>query len=174
MTFRVYIACLAAYNAGILHGEWVEVSPCPNEMREEISRILKASPEPDAEEWAIHDNEGFGSYHVSEHPNLEDLCDHVDAFYETRHDCDLIDGVIADRNCSAREAIEFIDEHYAGEWESVEHWAEDFLEETEGLDKLPDHLRYYFDYSAYVRDKELNGEILTIPAGKGVHVLWNC
>lgn len=170
--FRLYIACLAAYNSGILHGEWVEVSGDVDELRGEIARILKESPEENAEEWGIHDHEGFGSYHVSENPDLEELCEHVTAYSESSYDNDLIDGVIADRGCNAREAIEYIDENYQGEFDDLECWAEQFLQDT-GEINLPKHLQFYFDYSKYARDAELEGSIITVPAGRGIYVLWN-
>lgn len=170
--FRVYIACLASYNSGIMHGEWVEVTGNVHALKEEIARILKASPEEDAEEWAVHGHEGFGSYKVTEWPDLAELCDHVAAYEESSHDSDLIDGVIADRNCTAREAIEIIDDNYQGEYDDLECWAEQFLADTGDIN-LPKHLQYYFDYAKYARDCELEGSIMTIPSGRKVYVLWN-
>lgn len=170
--FRVYIACLAAYNSGVMHGEWVEVTGDVDALKEEIARILKESPEEDAEEWAVHDHEGFGSYNVTEWPDLEALCDHVAAYEESSHDSDLIDGVIADRNCTAREAIAIIDTDYQGEYDDLECWAEQFLQDT-GSVNLSRDLSYYFDYEKYGRDREMEGSIIAIPSGSKVHVLWN-
>ena len=50
---RIYVACLAAYNNGRLHGAWIDATT-PDEIRTEVRAMLAASPEPDAEEWAIH------------------------------------------------------------------------------------------------------------------------
>ncbi|MEP0248115.1 antirestriction protein ArdA, partial [Roseibium sp.] len=50
---RIYVACLAAYNGGRLHGQWIDATE-PDEVREEVRTMLATSPEPDAEEWAIH------------------------------------------------------------------------------------------------------------------------
>jgi len=50
---RVYVACLAAYNNGRLHGAWIEVTK-PDVIMEHVRAMLAASPEPNAEEWAIH------------------------------------------------------------------------------------------------------------------------
>ena len=57
---RIYVACLAAYNSGILHGEWIDIEDDIDETWAHINAMLKASPVADAEEWAIHDYEGFG------------------------------------------------------------------------------------------------------------------
>ena len=50
---RIYVACLAAYNAGHLHGRWIEATT-PDEVMVEVRAMLADSPLPEAEEWAIH------------------------------------------------------------------------------------------------------------------------
>ncbi|HCN91586.1 MAG TPA: antirestriction protein ArdA, partial [Hyphomonas sp.] len=49
---RIYVACLAAYNNGCLHGRWIVVTT-PDEIMSEVRAMLADSPLPDAEEWAI-------------------------------------------------------------------------------------------------------------------------
>lgn len=170
--FRLYIACLASYNEGILYGKWIEVSGDIEELREEIKTLLENSPVKDAEEWAIHDHEGFDSYKIEEYSDLTEICEHVTACLETDHDLELIDGVICSHGFSAKEAINFIDDNYLGEYDTAEDWAEEFLKDTGDLN-LPRHLSYYFDYSAYVRDCEINGDILTVKSKNGYYILWN-
>ena len=58
---RIYVACLAAYNNGVLHGRWIDAARGEDHIWEETRAMLAASPIPDAEEWAIHDYEGFES-----------------------------------------------------------------------------------------------------------------
>ena len=58
-TPRIYVACLAAYNNGHLHGRWIDANQDPDAIQVEISAMLAASPIADAEEWAIHDYEGY-------------------------------------------------------------------------------------------------------------------
>ncbi|MEP1172248.1 MAG: antirestriction protein ArdA, partial [Alphaproteobacteria bacterium] len=52
-TQRIYVACLAAYNNGHLHGAWIEATS-PDEVRDKVRAMLAASPEPDGDEWSIH------------------------------------------------------------------------------------------------------------------------
>jgi hypothetical protein len=57
---------LSDYNAGILHGVWIDAVEDADELQEPIDRMLAASPTTRrygdvAEEWAIHDFEGFGN-----------------------------------------------------------------------------------------------------------------
>jgi antirestriction protein len=56
----IYIACLAAYNAGHLHGEWLDAAREPAEIQEDIHAILDSSPVESGGDYAIHDHEGFG------------------------------------------------------------------------------------------------------------------
>jgi antirestriction protein len=70
---RIYVACLAAYNNGKLHGVWIEFSEGieADDVQTAIDAMLKASPEPDAEEWDIHDSESFANFKSHD---LEKLC----------------------------------------------------------------------------------------------------
>lgn len=58
-TPKIYVVCLAAYNNGKLHGVWIEANQPAEAIWDAIRAMLKNSPERDAEEWVIHDYEGF-------------------------------------------------------------------------------------------------------------------
>ncbi len=77
MNIKIYVACLAAYNNGKLHGEWIDCTLGEDHIHEGIKTILATSPEPNAEEWAIHDTEGFGSIYISENSNIEKLTEYA-------------------------------------------------------------------------------------------------
>src|SRR5713226_7065571 len=68
---QIYVADLAAYNEGHLHGAWIDATQDPEDIGAEISAILAKSPVAGAEEWAIHDYQDFGSLRLSEHESLE-------------------------------------------------------------------------------------------------------
>ena len=74
-TARIYVACLASYNAGILHGRWIDCSSDASVMQSQVNKILADSPIPNAEEWAIHDCEGFA--HLDEYEDLEVIAERV-------------------------------------------------------------------------------------------------
>ena len=166
---RIYVACLASYNAGVLHGRWIDVSTDTDEVLNEINDILKDSKEPDAEEWAIHDSEGFEGLNVSENHSIDELCEYVETLEGCNHDIELVCGVMDNLGCTMKEAIDYVDDHYCGEYDKLEDWAHEFLSDCGYLDKLPDNLKYYFDYEAYARDSDL----MTVETNTGVHVLWN-
>ena len=145
---RVWIACLAAYNAGKLHGEWVEVPSSADELHEEIARILAASPEPDAEEWSIHDHEGFYGIEVSENPDLDELCRLADMIEEHGQAyaayCDMVGADYA--------TPDGFEEAYQGEWDSEQEFAENFIDDMGILSDAPEVCQMYFDYEKYARD----------------------
>lgn len=43
---KIYVACLASYNNGRLHGKWIDASSDVESMQEEVNAILKSSPYP--------------------------------------------------------------------------------------------------------------------------------
>ena len=169
---RVYIACLASYNNGILHGEWIELDGT-EELDERIQEILLASPMPDAEEWAAHDNEYCGN--LTEYPGLETLQSITDAYQEceSRH----IDWEAFIAFCGYlgedlnQGQITRFEEAFAGQNRSLEDWCENLLEETGQLESIPDNLRSYFNFQAYAEDLEVT-DVFTVEQGHDVLVFW--
>ena len=70
---RIYVACLAAYNNGKLHGAWIDATQDLDDIQDQINQMLADSPEPDAEEYAIHDYEGFDGYGLSEYEGIQSV-----------------------------------------------------------------------------------------------------
>ena len=68
---RIYVADLAAYNNGKLHGVWINACDDLEDIQEQINKMLASSPEGFAEEYAIHDYEGFGGYSLGEYEGIE-------------------------------------------------------------------------------------------------------
>lgn len=68
---RIYVASLSDYNAGRLHGVWIDDLDGIEAVWSRVEAMLAASREPVAEEYAIHDYEGFGPCRIDEYDNLE-------------------------------------------------------------------------------------------------------
>ena len=81
---RIYAACLASYNAGRLHGKWIDANQDADEIHEEIQKMLAASPIPNAEEWAIHDHEGFHGLTIHEYEDIEKVAELDEAIVEAK------------------------------------------------------------------------------------------
>ncbi|PCI97248.1 MAG: antirestriction protein [Alphaproteobacteria bacterium] len=164
---RIYVACLAAYNGGRLHGVWIDATGELEEIQEQVNVMLKESPEPDAEEWAIHDYEGFGGYGVSEYSGFEEL-HNAASFIEEYPE---IGGELLEYFSDIEEATKAAEENYCGCYKSMADYAEELTEETS---QIPEHLQYYIDYEKMGRDMELNGDVFTIETGyEEVHIFWN-
>ena len=164
---RIYVACLAAYNSGVLHGQWIEATT-PDEIWTHVSAMLAASPEPDAEEWAIHDYEGFEGANLSEYASFETVCDLADFIEEHGELGGKLLNHFGDDVTEARAAFD----EYAGEFKSVADFAEDLIRET-GPD-IPAALEFYINWEALARDMTISGEIIAIEtAFDEVHVFWS-
>ena len=163
---RIYAACLAAYNNGCLHGRWIDATT-PDEIRDEVRAMLVESPEPDAEEWAIHDYEDFEGANLSEYASFETVCELADFIEEQGELGARLLNHFGDDLAEARAAFE----DYAGEYRSAADFVES-LHEDIGTE-IPKSLRYYIDWQALARDMALNGEIMVFETGfDQTHVFW--
>ena len=70
------------------------------------------------------------------------------------------------------EARRYMEEGYCGEFDKLEHYAEELLDDCYGdaLKSLPDFIRYHIDYEGIARDMELGGDVFTIEHGRKIHV----
>jgi antirestriction protein len=125
---KIYVACLAAYNNGQLHGAWIDATQDADTIQEAIEAMLEASPQPESEEYAIHEYEGFGKIKLSESESIDTVADlaqaieeHGEAF-ECFYQNESFDSV--------SDAVEAFKECYSGEYKSKADWAESYLEET--------------------------------------------
>ena len=59
MTNQIYVSCLASYNNGVLHGEWIDASADADAMWEGVRRVLRTSKLPNVEV-RCHDCAGIG------------------------------------------------------------------------------------------------------------------
>lgn len=164
---RIYVACLAAYNSGTLHGQWIDANQDPYDIWNEVSAMLAASPIEDAEEWAIHDYDGFGSVSISEYEGFESVSNKA-AFIDEHGalGAELI-GYYGDIE-DAKSALE---DRYAGEYESLSDFAQEITEQGASV---PDNLAYYIDYEKMARDMEINDVLAIKTQHDQVHVFWAC
>jgi antirestriction protein len=166
---RIYVACLAAYNNGYLHGAWIDAAQEPWAIYDAVRVMLAASPITDAEEWAIHDYEGFGEVRIEEY-NGFDRVNELATFIAEHGEIGaaLLDYYSGDLG-KAREALT---DRYLGAHASLADYVQELTEETTAI---PEALRYYVDYQAMARDAELNGDLFTVStAWDVVHVFAGC
>ena len=150
-TPRVYFACLAAYNAGRLHGAWVDIDQDAEAIREEIAAMLKESPEPGAEEWAAHDYDN-GPQWLGESPDLDALAIYGENFNEHGEAYAAFCGDLLTVATSAD-----FEDAYSGTWNSGADYAETLAHDT-GL--LSEHIGWpvtHIDWARAWHDLECEG-----------------
>lgn len=160
--FRIYVASLSDYNNAILHGVWLDLEDYSDsdDLQEAITAMLASSPFGNsdfakkhgllAEEYAIHDYEGFPQGTISEHSGLSSVWELWERYEQAEND-DNLEAFLAYEQLFDGDYSDFED-RYRGYYDSEEAFAEELLEETGELSSIPENLRYYFDYEAYARD----------------------
>jgi antirestriction protein len=165
---RIYVACLASYNAGRLFGAWIRADQEPDELLAEIAAMLARSPLPGAEEWAIHDQEGFDPVRLSEHEAIDTISRLATGI--ARHGPAFAHWAACAG--TSTEALASFHQHYMGHWPSVEAFVEALLHDL-GADLarlVPRWLQPYvrLDCSDFARD--LASEIHIADGAHGIHV----
>ncbi len=169
-TPRIYVASLSDYNGGVLHGVWLDADQDLEDLNQAAAHMLETSPtDPRAEEIAIHDYENFGGYRVEEYDPLDwvnrvarGITEHGPAF-----------GAWADICGHDLDALDRFDDGYLGEWNSIEEYAEQIIDDF-GLNReldeaIPELLRGYvhIDVAAFARDMRTGLDITAVTNPRG-------
>lgn len=150
---RIYVACLAAYNNGYLHGKWIDAVQSVENIWDEINKMLASSPVPNADEFAIHDYEDFGEISISEYTGIETVNNL--ALFVQEHGI-LGSHILLYFGNDIEDATRLIEDCYHGEFDSEEDFAIYITQETW---EIPDHLANYIDYKSIANDLFINDYI---------------
>lgn len=158
---QIWVGSLADYNAGRLHGAWLNAAQDVEELRADIDQMLAAAPSPGAEEWGIFDFEGFSPLRLSEYEDLDlvsTLANGISeygpvfAYWAEHVECD-------------RDRLGHFEDAHLGTYPSRTEYVEQLLRDA-GVDPVAAmHLEpwvepYVFvDALALARDLEMSGEI---------------
>lgn len=158
MAFSIYVADLAAYNNGKLHGQWFNLdyySDSDDLMEAVEEKVLKTSPEPDAEEWAIHDYsyDDCPSLNFGEYESFSTLIEANNLINE--HGEALALWVSHTGDSWNQVDISTFQDAYCGEYESELAYAEEIFDECY-LHNAPESVRYYIDYEKFSNDLFIN------------------
>lgn len=164
---RIYVACLASYNAGELFGKWIELGDVEDaeQLQQAIAETLQQSPQRNAEEWAIHDHEGFEGIDLSEHQPLESIVT-IAARLVSAPDSGA---VVASIHAFGDEWEQALDEGYRGVYERAGDYAEELARDCHREEELGPYAQY-IDWTAVERDLELAGDITVVSIGGSRHV----
>ena len=185
---RFYAACLASYNNGVLHGAWIDASDDIEEMQDAINAMLRASPFPNvtvihpetgesvpsAEEWAIHDHEGFGQ--LSEYAGLASI---VEAFnineVAEKHSIPFAVLQEAMTDAGADDADDFVSDRYRGKYDSWQSFAEEFMSDMHDMSEIPEWVQSRIDWAGVGHDLEVSGDFNGIrhDSDYSLYIFWN-
>lgn len=138
---RIYVADLAAYNAGHLRGRWIDVPEDATELHGSIQNMLGH-----AEEWAIHDYENFGAFRLSEYESLETVCLMAEGL--RRHGKAFSVWATHIGETITEDSYSSFEDVFVGEI-SRREFTEDY---ADNVMDIPEHILPYFDYESLERD----------------------
>lgn len=158
MKINVYVANLAAYNAGKLIGKWMELPMDADDMHEELKNICGTDEDGNIrDEWAIHDYEA--PFFIGELENLGKLNDTVETLAALDIDEKVLKLLLEEMD-GIEEVLEVLE---SGDYriyygcKDMEDVAYEVIEESGMLAGVPDEVQRYFNYDAYGRDLSLEG-----------------
>lgn len=166
----VWVGSLADYTAGYLHGAWLDATLDSDDLTNAVRFVLKNAHEADAEEYGVFDYDGFGSEVTSllgEYPNLKTVSRIAQGIVEHGHAFAAWAAYVGPEQ---EEQLDRFEDHYLGEWNSMEAYAENLLEEGEGyrvVEEAPEWLRPYLkvDIEGYARDLGYDLHVVEKPEG---------
>jgi antirestriction protein len=166
---RIYVASLSDYNNGRLHGCWLDATKGVEHLQAGISEMLSVSLMPGAEEYAVHNYDGFAGLRLGEHESLGTIAAMAQAIktYGPAF-------AAWAQSVGIGEASEHdFRSQFLGSWASLDAFGREFARDLgleTYLDAVPARLRRYVHVNtkALVSDMLLNGEIDTLEEGVGV------
>lgn len=149
---RVYVACLAAYNNGILHGAWIDADQDSDSIQAEVEAMLQVSPAwklgDICEEWAIHDYEGFYDIALSEWEDFDTVSALATAI--TQHG----GAFAAFYDYYGELNLDQFEDYYCGTYADEEDFVYQTLDDLGSIDAWESAglLNCYIDFKAITRD----------------------
>jgi len=158
---RIYVAHLASYVDGKLHGVHIDLEPLmtAEELQEIINEKVIATAPVSGEEWAIHDSEGFEFGEYENLQTIERFCEVWDG-----HNEEIIEA-IADNHSSLEVALDVVE---SGDYVVHESW-NSIIDEWIEIYEIPEKAAYYIDRDAVRRDLEMEGTYLETSDGRVIY-----
>jgi len=161
MSIKIYVACLASYNNGFLHGKWFDLDKFSDadELQAAITNeVLESKDNPTTlkygetcEEFAIHDFEAPKGCDIGEYSGLEELMEMNEILSDDNGELILALKDHLGGGTTLEEAKDYLDENHCGEYKSDTDFAEDMAEQCFDSDAMKSIGRY-FDYESFARD----------------------
>ena len=157
---RVYVGTYAKYNGGSIKGAWLDLEDLGSADAFEAA-CHKLHADEDDPEFMFQDFEGFPREFYGESCLDERLWDWINADEREREVwMAYIDNVLPEAHLSDAE------DAFMGEGESETDWAQQWADDTGMLAEVPENLRHYFDWDAWVRDCKCEGMVFVRTGGR--------
>jgi antirestriction protein len=173
--YRIYVASLSDYNNGVLHGRWIDIdgTTTVDEIWDEVNEMLAESPTAKkhgekAEEWEIHDHEGFDGLDLGAWDSFEDYIHHAEMLEEYGEAWRVYVGYVGNGYATK----ENFEDSYRGAYRDEEDFAYELVDELGYLDNVPDTVRNYFDYASFARDLFISDCYGEHGSDGKFHVFW--
>ena len=169
---RFYVSDMAAHEAGLVHGTWLDATKPLPELQEDIFALLMASPVPDASRYAINEALGFADFDITEHTPLA-VVSRVGKGIERFGTAYAAWTKVIDTD--DLDLLDRFSDHHIGSYASLEDWAREFGAVSEWgkhLDQVVDPvLRPYLaiDYVRVAEDQREHWDVVKGEDGR-VHV----
>ena len=155
----VCVQCLAAYNNGIHHYQWVDLEMINEEgdLAACVEWVLASSPVAGAEEYMISDTSGLPGFLQGQWPDLR-KCEELGLTFQSvwlKHEqayltlCNYLGEVVTE---------ERFEEMFLGE-QSAEEYVQEYYEQNE---TIPEALSYHIDWEGLANDWKLNGDLIEV------------
>lgn len=168
-TPRVWIGCLACYNAGRLIGEWFPAVDAGDVTTYDVHGAHSRADSHD-ELWVM-DHEYLpitGECSPAEAAAWAELLDSVDEWQRDAFRAWVTAGDYSHDGDGLPSVSDFEDA-YCGEWDTFQQYAEELAEDTGLLAGVPDEFVGYFDWQAWARDLAYDYNTADAPS-HGVYV----
>jgi antirestriction protein len=130
--------------------------------------MLAASPEPGAEEWAIHDYEGFGPLRISEWESFQRVAAIGKGIDE--YGLGFAAWLSYDESRDPSDLTAFEDA-FLGEYESLRAYAEDWADTAGLYDQVDKIDSPYIAVDLDLLERDLDIELYTVESEHGVYVI---
>lgn len=144
----VYVSSYHRYSCGNLDGMWVDLSLCADydEFMQVCRLIVFDEEDP---EFMFQDMQNWPDSWYDEGSLSEDTFERIQEFAELDEDEREAYEAFMDVRCDSDVTFEEFREAYCGKWDSEQEFTENLIDELGILDEVPEHLRRFFDVSAY-------------------------
>lgn len=166
---RIYVADVAAHEAGRVHGRWIDATDPLPELQEQIVALLMASPVPNADRYTIDAHTGFNTDKIQKDTPLAVIAKIAHGVYRYGPAYSAYLSVI---DVNDEDALERFDDLHVGTFDSPEAWARAFgddLQWEQHLDSVVGKgIRQFIsiDYKKFAYEARQHWDIVEGPDGK--------